>query len=196
MNMHLSRGVYFTLPDRKVYLFSEYREQYLKNIFNFRIMCEDAIGDSNIMICVENCEGFLDFQKYAIAILLESPVFGLTFDIGHNHVCGGLDEPYIIENKEHLDHMHMHDALGKKDHLALGTGELDLNRYLTLASEQNCRVVLETKTIDGLLIFAGSSLFKIFRRHLFCYLLTKTPLVISRFGLVTRGFLCFSKMCL
>ena len=26
LNMHLSKGVYFTLPDRKVYLFSEYKE--------------------------------------------------------------------------------------------------------------------------------------------------------------------------
>lgn len=46
--------------------------------------------------------------------------------------------------------MHMHDALGKKNHMALGTGELDLNKYLQLAKEQSCRIVLETKTIEGL----------------------------------------------
>ena len=150
INMHLACGVYFTLPDRKVYLFSEYREQYLKSITDFREMCTDAIGDSGIKICIENCDGFHEFQKEALHILLESPVFGLTFDIGHNHSCGGLDEPYIIENKDHLCHMHMHDALDKKNHLALGTGELDLDKYLQLAKEQNCRIVLETKTIEGL----------------------------------------------
>ncbi len=150
INMHLSRGVYFTLPDRKVYLFSEYREQYLKSITDFRMMCENTIGDAPITICIENCDGFSGFQKEALDMLLESPVFGLTFDIGHDHSCGGLDEAYIIENKKHLCHMHMHDALGKKNHLALGTGELNLNKYLSLASEQNCRVVLETKTIEGL----------------------------------------------
>lgn len=150
INMHLSRGVYFTLPDKKVYLFSEYREHYLKSITCFRQMCEDAIGKSGIMICIENCDGFPEFQKEALNYLLESPVFGLTFDIGHNHSCGDLDEPYIMENKIHLHHMHMHDALGKKNHLALGTGELDLDKYLALAREQNCRIVLETKTIEGL----------------------------------------------
>lgn len=31
INMHMAKGVYFTLPDRKVYLFSEYKEQYLKD---------------------------------------------------------------------------------------------------------------------------------------------------------------------
>lgn len=46
--------------------------------------------------------------------------------------------------------MHMHDALRKKNHMALGTGELDLNKYLQLAKEQSCRIVLETKTIEGL----------------------------------------------
>ena len=83
-------------------------------------------------------------------ILLQSSVFGLTFDIGHNHGCGNLDEPYIVENQESLCHMHMHDALGKKNHLALGTGELELDKYLSLAEDQKCRVVLETKTIEGL----------------------------------------------
>ena len=34
--------------------------------------------------------------------------------------------------------------------MALGTGELDLNKYLQLAKEQSCRIVLETKTIEGL----------------------------------------------
>ena len=150
INMHLSRGVYFTLPDKKVYLFAEYREQYLKSIVDFRLLCETAIGESDIKMCVENCDGFPEFQKEALSILLKSPVFGLTFDIGHNHGCVGVDEPYIIQNKQHLCHMHMHDALGKKNHLALGTGELELDKYLLLAEEQNCRVVLETKTIEGL----------------------------------------------
>ena len=150
INMHLSRGVYFTLPDKKVFLFSEYRDQYLKSMVDFRMMCESAIGDSQIMICIENCDGFPEFQKEALDMLLESPVFGLTFDIGHNHSCGGLDEPYIIKNKNRICHMHIHDALGKKNHLALGAGELKLDKYLALAREQNCGVVLETKTIEGL----------------------------------------------
>ena len=140
----------FTLPDRKVYLFSEYWEQYLKSIADFRAMCTNAIGDSDIKICIENCDGFPEFQKEALHILLDSTVFGLTFDIGHNYSCGGLDEPYIIENIGHLHHMHIHDALGKKNHMALGTGELDMSKYLQLAKGRNCRVVLETKTIEGL----------------------------------------------
>ncbi len=154
LNMHLSKGVYFTLPDRMVYLFSEYKEQYLKSIVDFRDMCENTISNADIKICIENCDGYEDFQKEAIESLLASKVFALTFDVGHNHGIGGTDEEFILKHKDRLQHIHLHDAAGRKNHLALGTGEIDIEKYINLAKEQNCRVVLETKTIDGLKISA------------------------------------------
>ena len=150
LNMHMARGVYFTLPDRKVYLFSEYKEQYLESIVAFRNMCDVAIGYADIKICIENCDGYEDFQKEAIELLLKSKVFALTFDVGHNHGIGSTDEEFIMKHGNRLSHIHLHDAQGRKNHLALGTGEMDIEKYLSLAKEQNCRVVLETKTIDGL----------------------------------------------
>ena len=150
LNMHMAKGVYFTLPDRKVHLFSEYKEQYFKSIIDFRNMCESAIGENDIKICIENCDGYEDFQKEAIELLLESNVFALTFDVGHNHGIGGKDEDFILKHKDRLTHIHLHDAKDRKNHLALGTGEVDIEKYINLAKEQNCRVVLETKTIDGL----------------------------------------------
>ncbi len=150
INMHMARGVYFTLPDRKVYLFSEYKEQYLKSIVEFRDMCENVIDDADIKICIENCDGYEEFQKEAIELLLESKAFALTFDVGHNHGIGGTDEEFIMKHKDRLHHIHLHDAEGRKNHLALGTGEMDIEKYISFANEHNCRVVLETKTIDGL----------------------------------------------
>lgn len=150
LNMHMAKGVYFTLPDRKVLLFSEYKEQYFKSIIDFKNMCETAIGDADIKICIENCDGYEAFQKEAIELLLKSKVFALTFDVGHNHGIGGTDEEFIMKHKNRLNHIHLHDAERRKNHLALGTGEIDIEKYINLAKEQNCRVVLETKTIDGL----------------------------------------------
>lgn len=150
LNMHMARGVYFTLPTKKVYLFAAHKAQYLQSMRDFRDACDTEIGDINLQICVENSDGFTDFQVEALDLLLQSPVFGLTFDIGHDHGIGGADEPIILERAERLHHVHCHDALGRKNHLTLGTGELDLSKYLTLARAHNCRVVLETKTADAL----------------------------------------------
>lgn len=151
LNMHLSKGVYFTLPDRKVYLFSEYKDIYLESIKSFINVCESAVKDSPIKICLENTDGFTDFHIEALELFMKSPVFALTFDIGHDYCIGGRDESVILNYKNKLCHMHMHDANnGGKNHLALGTGEIDLPKSLDLAEKNNCRVVLETKTVDGL----------------------------------------------
>lgn len=150
LNMHLSRGVHFTLPDRKVFLFDQFRQEYLENIRLFRDICADAIGNSGIRICLENYSGYLDFQKEAVRTLLESPAFGLTLDVGHDFCTDHIDLPLILENRDRLHHMHLHDVRGKQDHQALGTGELDLHGCLDLAESCNCTVLLETKTIAGL----------------------------------------------
>ena len=151
INMHLSRGAKYTLPTKVIYFFEAYLDDYLANMRLFRDTCEEAIGDSGIKVCVENTNGFTDFQKAGLGVLLESPVFGLTLDIGHNYCAGSVDEPWILAHADRLAHMHIHDAAeGTKDHRALGTGELDLGRWFTLAEDCGCTVVLETKTVEGL----------------------------------------------
>ena len=151
LNMHLSRGAKYTLPDRVIYFFEAYETEYLERIRAFREECEKRIGNSGILICVENTAGFLPFQRKAVELLLKSPVFGLTFDIGHNYCSGNMDEEFILAHKDRLRHFHIHDCLeGKKDHRTLGTGVLDVKRYLALAESLGCTAVVETKTVDSL----------------------------------------------
>lgn len=151
LNMHMSDGGKYTMPDKVVCFYDAYREDYLREMTAFRDMCEKAIGDSGIRICMENTNGFRDYQLAALEILLESPVFALTLDVGHNLCAGGVDEAFILTHKNRLCHMHLHDAKApRNDHLALGDGELDLKEHLALANRQNCSVVLEVKTIAGL----------------------------------------------
>ena len=151
LNMHMIYGVYFTMPDRKVYLFEQYREDYRDNMLRYRDACQQAIGDSGIRVCIENWHGYRLWQLGILDEMLESPAFGLTYDVGHNHCIGGADEPHIFARLSKLHHMHLHDVRdGTKDHQALGTGELDIHKYLNLAKERDCSVVVETKTIAGL----------------------------------------------
>lgn len=150
LNMHVNHGVYFTLPEQKVELFAVYQEEYREAWKRFRHMCEEEIGDADIRICIENTDGYRDYEKQAIRYLLESKVFGLTWDIGHSHSVQDRDEPFLMEQEERLLHFHIHDALGTKNHRALGTGEIDLAQRLQIAKRHDCRCVLETKTVRAL----------------------------------------------
>ena len=150
LNMHLPKGVYITLPDRRVYLYGHYAEEFRQAMLAFREMVEREIGDSGMHLCVENTDGFAPHELAALELLLESPVFGLTLDIGHSHGVGDMDIPFYEVHTDRLMHMHGHDALGKKNHLALGDGEIDLKSRFAWAERCGARVVLETKTIAAL----------------------------------------------
>ena len=58
LNMHMNEGVYFTLPDRKIFLLEKYEDIYLKNILDFRNRCEEWVGTDDIVIAIENTGGY------------------------------------------------------------------------------------------------------------------------------------------
>lgn len=122
----------------------------MQSIIGFRDMCEQTIGRDDIYICIENTDGFTDYEKEAIELLLQSNVFALTWDIGHSNSCDNKDEASIIKHERQLQHFHIHDGSNKSDHMTLGTGEIDLIKRLDIAKQKNCRCVVETKTVDAL----------------------------------------------
>ena len=152
INMHMNHGIFITLPDRKVQMYDRDFETYMKSFAIFRRLCEEWIGDSNLRITVENTDGFRGYEQKAIGSLLKSPVFGLTWDIGHSKAVGEQDMPFIRKHQDRLVHFHIHDGSEQppKNHLALGDGEIDLDERLALADIRNARCVLETKTIAAL----------------------------------------------
>ena len=152
LNMHMHHGIYITLPDRKVRMYERDFETYMKSFAAFRSLCEEWICDRRIMIAVENTDGFRDYEKAAISYLLESPVFGLTWDIGHSKAIHEADVPFLMEHRERLIHFHIHDGTETppRNHLALGDGAINLSERLRLAESRNARCVLETKTIQAL----------------------------------------------
>ena len=152
INMHMHHGIYITLPDRKVQLYDRDFDVYMKSFENFRSKCEEWIEDSDILIVIENTDGFREYEKRAIEYLIQSPKFGMTWDIGHSKATKEADVSFILEHKDNLVHFHIHDGREEppKNHLALGDGEIDLKERLDLARSRNARCVLETKTIEAL----------------------------------------------
>ena len=152
LNMHMNHGIYITLPDRKVQMYERDFETYIQSFEAFRSRCEEWIDDSDVMIAVENTDGFREYEKKAIEHLLDSTRFGLTWDIGHSKAIGEKDVPFLMEHQNSLIHFHIHDGSEKpqRNHLALGDGEINLKERLNLAESRNARCVLETKTIAAL----------------------------------------------
>ena len=150
VNMHFPHGVYITLPDRRVYLHESEADVFRDALASFRHLCEEVLDGSSTHIGIENTDGWQAHEQLAIEYLLGSPVFGLTLDIGHSHGVGDVDEAFFRHHDERLIHMHGHDALGRKNHLALGDGEIDLAARFAWAKRRGARVVLETKTIEAL----------------------------------------------
>ena len=152
INMHMNHGIYITLPNRKVQMYDRDFDIYIKSFETFRTLCEEWIADSEIVIAIENTNGFREYEKKAIEYLMQSDKFGLTWDIGHSKSVGEQDVPFILRYQQKLVHFHIHDGseLSSKNHLALGDGEIDLKDRLGIAKECDCRCVLETKTIEAL----------------------------------------------
>lgn len=150
LNMHMNHGVHFTLPGRKIQLFEQYFEEYMESWKKFCAVCEESAGDSGLKICIENTDGYREYEKEAIRYALERNVFGLTWDIGHSHAVMDMDEDFILGHREKLCHFHIHDSAGTEDHMVLGDGETDLKQRLRIAGDCRCRCVIETKTAESL----------------------------------------------
>lgn len=150
LNMHMKKGVYITLEGKKTFLYEKYNDRYMSDIEDFKEMCEKEIGNEAIKISIENTDGYLDFEKKAIEELLKSDVFTLTWDIGHSHKVNDIDEEFIMKHSDKLIHFHMHDAKKNEDHLALGSGEIDLDQRFRVAEKYGCRCLIEEKTIKTL----------------------------------------------
>jgi len=152
INMHLLHGVYVTLPGKRIFMNDVYLDDYLRKVADFRDACEKAAGSSHLRITVENMEnGFLPSNLKAIDVLLESPLFGLTLDTGHEFVAQNMDLPLYEARGDRLCHMHLHDALlPNTPHLPLGEGHADIPGKILQAQKADASCVLEVKTIEGL----------------------------------------------
>ena len=151
LNMHMSKGVYVTLPTEKIFIYDKYEEQYLSHLLAFSNHISEVIGEDDQSVYIENTGiGSIPYIRKAISQLLLSANFKLTWDIGHDHASGLKDREFWEAHMKHVQHFHIHDAMKESNHLTLYDGEMDIDFFLKLADQSNATVVLETKTIEAL----------------------------------------------
>lgn len=150
LTMHFLNGVVFTLPHKKVYVYEKYTEYYLSRLTVFRDKVTQAIGQAKLSLNIENVAGFEPYMRKGIELLLESPVFGLTYDCGHNARYDRKDWDFLQAHHDRIRHMHVHDVLGKNDHQPFGAGDLNIPEEINFAAQSASRAVIEVKTAESL----------------------------------------------
>jgi len=154
VNLHLNMGVYFTLPDRRVWLYEKHQDVFLANLeASLREVLEVACG-CDVIVCIENGGGDFGFGFIREAVermlALDEARIGLTWDLGHDASSGFAAKPVFEKHTDRIRHMHLHDCDGTRSHQVLFTGEVDVPSALALARRLDVGVVIETKTPEAL----------------------------------------------
>ncbi len=146
-NLHIDSGIYFTMPKQKLYLNDKYLELYKKALQESCQILDELAFKNNIQINFENTK-FHDFTKEAIKIIGEYANLGFTLDIGHNEKNG--NKAYSEFKKEHkINHIHLHDYNGQKDHIEVGKGNINFKNYEEVIKSNY--VVIEVKEKNELI---------------------------------------------
>ncbi len=152
LNLHLNKGVHFTLPDKKVELYESYKSVYLENVRASKEAIEEYLEGTSVLIAIENT-GLLNrgYIQEAMEILLENERFILTWDIGHDYLYKQVDTSFVLNHLERVKHVHLHDAKLNNDHLQLNLGEVNWKEKLKLVKANAPTVVIEVKTKEALI---------------------------------------------
>ena len=152
LNLHIMEGAKMTLPDRKVYIYDKYSEEFTENFIKSIKTLSSKAQKNNIVLSIENSSNF--GKRYIQDVLDEAltyPKIKLTWDTGHDAVSNFKDRIYLLENREHIAHMHLHDAKGSHDHQVLFEGELNIKKLLDFAQSMNIMTLIEVKTEEALI---------------------------------------------
>ena len=149
INLHLNPGVYFTLPEEKVFVYERYKDIFMEKFIDSMTRIVDIANPLGIKVCVENMKtyGFME-ETFKRMISIENLYF--TWDVGHDAMSNYIMEKIYLENPQKVSHMHLHDYNGISDHQIISEGIIPIKERINFAKENNVSVVIETKTEKAL----------------------------------------------
>jgi sugar phosphate isomerase/epimerase len=151
LNMHIGTGIYFTLPEQRVWIYERYEDRFISNLWAAYLDLLPLARASGVELCTENVVNFdIPFMARAIDELCCLPDFYLTWDVGHDARSGFRERETLLRHESRIRHMHLHDYNGKSDHQVPGTGLLDIPGLLDFGRKKDIRVLVETKTPESL----------------------------------------------
>ncbi len=128
------------------------RKDAVDNLLRFLREVEPLAREAGTVICLENLHhrqgDVTRSYQHLIDIVdaIDSPALKITLDVGHAFIHDGLPEA-IEAFGDRIYHVHLDDALDGKDHMEIGTGELDMELYAEMLEPG--RVGVATMEIGG-----------------------------------------------
>jgi sugar phosphate isomerase/epimerase len=149
INIHIISGVYFSLPSHKAWIYEINKDKFINNLIDSVKEISNISNQYDIKLCVENT-AFPDFIKDAFIMLSRLENVYFTWDVGHDAKDNYRASNFYANNENKIEHMHLHDCDGAKDHLSLYDGIIDINSKIEFARSHNLSTVVEVKTSDSL----------------------------------------------
>lgn len=150
VNVHLCTGPVVTIAGVKNYIYDKEYDVFEENLLANLHRAETICNRYGIAMTVENTDHLPSFAAKAYKAMAGEG-FLFCYDIGHDHISAGKLDTIRQELGLSFRELHFHDAKdGKKCHLALGEGTVDLKKYKDLALSQDAWVNLEVKQSEDL----------------------------------------------
>ncbi len=150
---HPGRFAFYKISTNKLVMANKnIPDVYYKRFLDSALRLIDFAA-GRIELLLENTYGFTDPVINVIDKFLESPATGLVWDIGHDVLQNRLANPnkstaadtagFFSERLKHIKLAHLHDISGKRGHLALGTGLLDIVSFIDIISKMDIQMIIE-----------------------------------------------------
>lgn len=149
-NLHLDPGIHFSLPDRKIFIYEKYLDEYKRSLYESCIFLNGLAKKFDVEIMFENVK-LPNYLKEGFMIVGSFERLFFTLDMGHDlKNNSGAEEFFLDYNSKKIKHVHIHDFDGKSDHIALGSGFLDAFKKMKLIRKLGVYAVIEVKEKDEL----------------------------------------------
>ena len=149
-NLHLDPGIHFSLPDKKIFIYEEYIDDYLRAYEDSCNILSKIANKYNATILFENVK-VESYTLKVIDIIAKYDNLFFTLDLGHNIRYGNLAKEKFMEYSNKIKHIHLHDFNGSKDHQELFTGLLNVKEELNFCKQHNLNVLIEVKRKEELI---------------------------------------------
>jgi sugar phosphate isomerase/epimerase len=144
---HPGRLAFYSLSSRKIFFMEQRYPEKTSELFTDSLNRLLDHCEGRIKLCIENTHSISSPFLRVIGELASKAGLGLVWDAGHTEQLAEPRRSQLVKFfQEHIGQIklaHLHDIDNGSDHKALGSGQLDVVKYLEIFNAMSIDVILE-----------------------------------------------------